>query len=180
MTISPQRARVSATYTGIWRWCWQRALRPPPTMGYDGRVTACSITDMEKYTRDICTHLHIPAITFSMKGAGFAVWCDLFHRRGCSAHIDLRHLELNCSCEAVERLAEILQGRTMNVVIDEDGIRERRCLALSASIRSYSSLPRRFVYFIEDLCLFEMYGYVFRSYCCHEYRMISVGRFADL
>jgi len=100
---------------------------------------------MKKYTRDICTHLHIPAITFSMKGAGFAGWCDLFHRRGCSAHIDLRHLELNCSCEAVERLAEILQGRTMNVVIDDDCIRERRSLALRAYDPTLACLVDSFI-----------------------------------
>lgn len=105
-----------------------------------------------------------------LKGTGIAIWCDLFPTaRVIGFDIDLDHFEENratllkrgafkaCKPElheydqllvGGEQLGRLLQGKTLDIVID-DGLHSTESIVTTwRSVRPY--LSERFVYFIED------------------------------
>lgn len=130
-----------------------------------------------------------------LRGTGLAVWCDMFpDARVMGFDIDLGHFQANRAdllrrgafrCNAPEvheydqladgraRLAEVLHGDTLDVVID-DGLHSLDAIVTTwRSVRPH--LSRRFVYFIEDCAgLPDACGAEFDGFDCRAEGLMTV------
>jgi hypothetical protein len=130
-----------------------------------------------------------------LTGTGLAIWCDLFPTaRVLGLDIDPTYFNANRATlvrsgafarnvpevheydqlvDGGDRLAEILAGKTLDIVID-DGLH-----SLDAIVRTWQSvrphLSQRFVYFIEDYDgLLDQCGADFLGFECSSFGMMTV------
>jgi hypothetical protein len=130
-----------------------------------------------------------------LKGTGLAIWCDLFpDARVIGFDIDLSHIEQNRSTlerrgafqrnqpelheydqlvAGRDRLERILNGRTLDIVID-DGLHSKD--SIITTWRSVEPLlSPRFGYLIEDYPgLLDTCSPEFASYDCRAFDMLTV------
>lgn len=151
------------------------------------------------YARYLSPFLDMTTLTIAefgiLKGTGLAIWCDLFPK----AHvlgfdIDPEHFESNKFAllqrgafkentpklhdydqlvDGSRRLADVLCGRTFDIVID-DGLHSLESIVMTwRSVRPH--LSSRFAYFIEDhQDLLDKCGAEFSGFDARSYGMITV------
>lgn len=128
----------------------------------------------ETYARNLAPFLTRKGLTIAefgiLKGTGLAIWCDLFSeacvlgfdidteyfnanrelliRRGAFRRTTPQVHEYDQLVDGSGKLAEILDGRTLDIVID-DGLHSIEAIVMTwRSVRPH--LSRQFVYFVED------------------------------
>ena len=130
-----------------------------------------------------------------LRGTGLAIWCDLFpEARVMGLDIDLGHFESNRAAleqrgafkrnkpelheydqliSGEGRLRQILDGRTLDVVID-DGLHSPESI-ITTWRSTLPFLSPRFAYIIEDYAgLIDEMGQEFDGYDCRPFGMLTV------